>query len=166
MTFSGGEPLFQSESVSLIQRTREAGFHTAVETTGAVSQRVFQEAAPFIDLFLFDLKHLDAEKLQKTTGAPLDLILENLKVLTSKRPEDVIIRVPVIPGFNEDAVEEIIRYARTLGVRAVHLLPFHNLGKSKWHQLQKPYPYEAVPAMKAEALKQYEDDFVSVGGKS
>ena len=166
VTFSGGEPLFQPESLHLFQLAKAEGLHTALETTGVYPNHVLREAEDFIDLFLFDFKHVDSEKLYETTGAPMDLILENLTYLTSKRPEDVIIRVPVIPGFNEDAVEKIIAFVKPLGVRAIHLLPFHNLGKTKWHQLQRTYPYEAVPAMKAETLKQYEDDLVSVGGQT
>ena len=62
------------------------------------------------------------------------------------------------------STEEIIAFARAHAVRAVNLLPYHSLGKTKWHQLQKDYQYGDEPGMKPAELKQYEDAVVSIGG--
>ena len=166
VTFSGGEPLFQKEGIlRLLKRAKEAGLHTAVETTGAYDRALLEEAQKNIDLFLFDIKHVNAQKLQETTGADWEQVRGNFEYLTSLRGQDVIARVPVIPDFNEPDLEEILTFLRRHPVKAVHLLPFHNLGRTKWHQLKRTYRYEEQASMKQEALKPYADDKVSIGGQ-
>ena len=123
-----------------------------------------KQAEPYIDLFLFDLKHTDPAVLKTVTHAVPEQIFENFEYLTSLRPSDVIARIPVIPGFNQDAVEDLIAYAKSRHIKAIHLLPYHNLGKAKWHQLQKPYCYDDIPALKKEELERYCDALVSIGG--
>ena len=165
MTFSGGEPLFQKEAIiELLKQAKAAGLHTAVETTGMYETEHLKACEPYIDLFLFDIKHTDPKLLQETTGASWEMIKQNFTCLTDRRPRDVIVRVPVIPGFNDNALKEIIAFAKEHHVKAVNLLPYHSLGRTKWHQLQKDYRYEDEPGMKPEVLKPYEDDFVSIGG--
>lgn len=165
LTLSGGEPLFQKDAVlTLLQKAKAAGLHVAVETTGAYETEHLKRCEPYIDLFLFDIKHTDPNILYETTGAPAELIKANFEYLCSFRPQDVIVRVPVIPGFNRDHLKDIIAMAKEHHVRAVNLLPYHSLGKTKWHQLQKDYQFETEPVMKPEELKMYEDDLVSIGG--
>ncbi|MBR4455933.1 MAG: glycyl-radical enzyme activating protein [Solobacterium sp.] len=165
VTFSGGEPLFQGqEAIALFAKAKEAGLHTAAETTGNVPASLMKQAEPYIDLFLFDLKHTDPAVLKTVTHAVPEQIFENFEYLTSLRPSDVIARIPVIPGFNQDAVEDLIAYAKSRHIKAIHLLPYHNLGKAKWHQLQKPYCYDDIPALKKEELERYCDALVSIGG--
>lgn len=165
MTLSGGEPLFQKEAVlKLLKEAKKAGLHTSVETTGCIPAEHFMEAEQYIDLFLFDIKHISKEKLKAVTGADAELIFENFEYLTEKRPQDVIARMPVIPGFNEDVLEEMIAYAQSRNVQAIHLLPYHNLGKTKWHQLQREYSFEDEKAMNKETLRKFERGNVSIGG--
>ena len=165
VTFSGGEPLVQNdEIIGLLKAAKEAGLHVAVETTGVYDLEHLKQAEPYIDLFLFDVKHVNAEVLKEITGAPFDTVKENFEYLCTKRGRDVIARVPVIPGFNSSHLDEIIHFIKTYPVRAINLLPYHNLGKTKWHQLQKNYSFEDEAAMSAKALEAYADDLVSVGG--
>ena len=111
VTFSGGEPLFQKEAaVSLIQQAKESGLHVAIETTGVCEPSLLQQAEPYIDLFLFDIKHVDAAKLKDVTGAPFETVKTNFEYLCEKRGNDVIARVPVIPGFNFDDLDEILSF--------------------------------------------------------
>ena len=165
LTISGGEPLFQKEAVlRLLKLAKDAGLHVAAETTGMYDTGHLRACEPYIDLFLFDIKHTDPMKLKETTGADFDLVKQNFEYLCEKRPQDVIVRVPVIPGFNDDAVEDIIAFAKAHSVHAVNLLPYHSLGTTKWYQLQKDYRYGDEPGMKPAELKQYEDAVVSIGG--
>ncbi len=165
VTFTGGEPLFQKEAtVSLLRQAKEAGLHVAIETTGVYERSLLKQAEPYIDLFLFDIKHIDAKKLKEVTGAPFETVRGNFEYLCEKRGEDVIARVPVIPGFNQEDLEEILAFIRAYPVRAVNLLPFHNLGKTKWQQLQKEYAYKEEKALSAKELERYRDDLVTIGG--
>ena len=105
VTFSGGEPLFQGEAaLDLFQKAKKAGLHVAAETTGNYSPALLKRAEPYIDLFLFDLKHTDRAKLKEVTHADPELVFANFEWLTSFRPQDVTARIPVIPGFNTDAL--------------------------------------------------------------
>ena len=165
VTFSGGEPLFQKEAaVALIKQAKESGLHVAIETTGVCEPSLFHQAEPYIDLFLFDIKHVNAAKLYEVTGAPFEMVRKNFEYLCEKRGRDVIARVPVIPGFNRGDLDEILSFIKPHPVQAVNLLPFHNLGKTKWHQLQKDYAYEAEPSISAKDLEQYRDELVTIGG--
>lgn len=164
VTFSGGEPLFQKEAISLIKDIKEKGLHTAIETTGNYSREVLKEAMKYIDLFLFDVKHIDKNKLKEVTKEDSELVFSNLEYLAKERSEDIIARVPVISDFNKDDLEEIIAYIKSLNITKINLLPFHNLGKSKWLELQREYKYIDEKAMKKENLEQYIDEIVSIGG--
>ena len=165
VTFSGGEPLLQKEGIlKLLRLAKEAGLHTAVETTGNYDPERLKQAEKYIDLFLFDIKHTDKERLRSVTGANPDLIFANFEYLCAKRNKDIIARMPVIPEFNDDSIDRMIQYALSFDVREVNLLPYHNLGKNKWHQLQRKYDYEDDKAMKKETLQKYVTEKVKIGG--
>jgi len=143
ITISGGEPLlFPVFLDSLFRLCRQQGIHTAVETCGYVPWQNIKDLSPRINLFLYDLKHMDQDKHNKFIGTGNKLILENLVKLDKLNPQ-LIIRIPVIPGFNDTVSEinEILNFIYTLKhVQEVHLLPYHNLGKSKYAALNIPYP--------------------------
>ncbi len=156
ITLSGGEPLFQFEEVfKLIQILKEKGYHIAIETTGMYNLNVLKKVEPYIDLFLHDIKHLNKEKLESITGASKEIIFNNLDYLSKTCKEKVIIRTPVIPGFNEEIVKDIILYAKEKGFKEVNLLPYHSLGKNKWHNLKKDYVYENEKMMDKSHLSSY-----------
>lgn len=155
VTFSGGEAFMQFEGLTdLLRRCRAAGLHTAVETCGQVPGEKLKQAYPLTDLFLFDIKHTDREKLKKTTGADLETILSNLRYLAAQNPGHVTIRVPVIPGFNAEMkiLEEIFTLAVENRIRRVHLLPYHTLGKDKYEQMGLPYLYPEHAMLTKETL--------------
>ena len=95
-----------------------------------------------VDLLHFDLKHMDPEEHKALTGRSNELILSNLeRVLTVKEPQDVIIRIPVIPGFN-GAVENVrasARFVAESGFTQVELMPYHKFGVSKYAQYDMVY---------------------------
>lgn len=156
ITLSGGEPLFQFEEVfKLIQILKEKGYHIAIETTGMYNLNVLKKVEPYIDLFLHDIKHLNKEILESITGASKEIIFNNLDYLSKTCKEKVIIRTPVIPGFNEEIVKDIILYAKEKGFKEVNLLPYHSLGKNKWHNLKKDYVYENEKMMDKSHLSSY-----------
>ncbi len=134
VTLSGGEPLAQAAFVRrLLQALRRAGIHTALDTAGYVPTHVIIDVAPWVDLFLYDLKCVDNVEHSQQTGVSCDLILENLKTLGSIH-DNIWIRVPLIPGFNMETEQlaASARYVATIpGVKQVNLLPYHRLGTGK-----------------------------------
>lgn len=171
ITISGGEPFMQLDAfLELIKQCKNNGLHVAVETTGNYCLDTLKEALPYIDLFLMDLKHLDAQKLKDITGGNLDLILNNFKYLAQHCPNKVIVRMPVIPRFNDDICEDVIRFCANLKLSEVNLLPFHTMGKSKWNQLNKEFMYDKDKMMDRNDLTPYIDVgkqlgvYVKIGG--
>ena len=142
VTFSGGEPLLQADAAGeLARRCRGEGIHTALETAGHVPWSSFELLLPWLDLLYFDLKHIDSERHLAFTGAPLDLILANLR-RASERIENLVVRIPIVPGVNaaEDTIRRMFSYlAENTRVRNVELLPFHRLGRGKYEGLGLPY---------------------------
>lgn len=165
VTLSGGEPLLQADfAIELLRTLHERGIHTAVETTGSVAAKTFEKAATYIDLFLFDVKHYDAEKHKRYTGMTNEGILENLRDAIV-RGKEVLVRIPVIPGVN-DTLEDARGFCQLLlplGVRRVELLPFHQFGEKKYWILGRKYAFSGVPALKEEQLSDYRRIFADHG---
>ena len=144
ITFSGGEAFVQFDALmELLADSRKEGIHTAIETCGQVDLSKIEKASPLVDLFLFDIKHADKEMLKKYTGAGLNTILTNLSYLSEKYPEKIVVRIPVIPGFNytTEDIQGIFTLAVERNLTNVHLLPYHMLGKDKYEQLGLTYSY-------------------------
>ncbi len=142
VTLSGGETLCQPDfAVALLSACKEYGLNTAIETAGFAEFSVVERFFDVCDLFLMDIKHTNSEKHQQFTTRPNDMILENAKKIAEKAKK-LIIRVPVIPTFN-DTVEEIASisaFAKSLnGVEEIHLLPYHKLGYDKYVGLSREY---------------------------
>ncbi|MDP6355158.1 MAG: glycyl-radical enzyme activating protein [Planctomycetota bacterium] len=149
MTVSGGEPLKQDRfTIGLLKAAKEAGLHTTVDSCGLASESAVREVAPYTDLVLFDLKVMDSAASQETIGASNEHIHDMLN-LWDRLNVDIIIRIPVIPGYTDS--EENVRGAAALAslvsrVKKVDLMKFHRLGETKWKRLGMEYPLNgAVP---------------------
>jgi len=142
VTFSGGEPLGQPLFLeALLRMSKAEGLHTAVDTAGDADWGVFASAAPFVDLWLYDIKVIDGAAHKKAAGADNAGIHENFKRLVGAGA-DIIVRVPVIPGLNDGEDDKkvlaaFLEEARFAG--PVEYLPFHRLAKSKYDSLGMPY---------------------------
>lgn len=172
ITVSGGEPLMQADFVEeLLAECRARRIHTVLDTCGYAQWRVFDRILRYVNLFLFDLKLMDAGKHQHFTGVKNDRILTNLKAL-AESGSTVIVRIPVIPGVNDDVenVTAVSRFLAPLALRDIDLLPYHRIASSKYSRLHQDYRMENVlpPAEKdlqaiAERLRR--DGFhVQIGG--
>ncbi len=148
-SFSGGEPFLQHEFLlALLQACRQKDIHTVVDTSGLTSPQVLDRVSEFVDLFLFDLKTLDDAKHRKYTGVSNAQILENLKRLAELKKQ-VIVRIPIVPGVNDDPdeIRESGAFVSSLGnVREIHLLPYHTTGVEKYRRLGMQYEmHDMVP---------------------
>ena len=142
VTLSGGEPLAQPRfAKQLFERCKREGLHTTLDTCGCAPWPSIRELLEYVDLVLFDIKHLDAAKHAEATGRDNRLILENAKRIAKRKPMRV--RVPLIPGFNDSAaeVDAIVSFAgNELGCRDIDLLPYNRLGEIKYDFLDKECP--------------------------
>ena len=147
VTFSGGEPLMQFDFlVAALSACRAAGVRTAVETTGFAPAGKVLALVPLTDLFLYDVKFADEERHRKFTGVSNVRILENLRLL-SEAGAPVIVRLPLVPGVNEDDenIRAIASLTADLGtIPSIHLLPFHAAAAGKYHALGMTYAMEGL----------------------
>ncbi len=151
ITFSGGEPLLQAEFVVEVSKLcKEKGNITvAIETCGYVGWDRFEMVLPITDVLFFDLKHMDSDTHRRFTGKSNELILQNLRKLSSIG-FSVIIRIPVVPTINdgEDVHKEMIAFVLGLrNVERVELLPYHRLGVTKYQGLGRKYLLKDLPAL-------------------
>ncbi|MGI6174061.1 MAG: glycyl-radical enzyme activating protein [Christensenellales bacterium] len=131
VTFSGGECMLQAGFLrSVCSLCREENIHVAIDTAGSVPWRVFEEILPFVDLFLYDIKALDADVHRQMTGADNKEILENLEKLLSARAR-VWVRVPCVPSGNDGEIETIADWLAGKPVECLELLAYHPLGGGK-----------------------------------
>jgi len=141
VTLSGGEVLLQGRfACDLLEQCRGEGLHTALDTSGQGSWRELEALLPFVDLLLFDLKHLDSIEHQRTTGVGNELILKNMEKASRMVP--LWIRIPLIAGFNdsEEHIKKIAAIGRQIDAQKISFLPYHEGGKSKSEQLGRTYP--------------------------
>ena len=164
MTISGGEPLFQKEfAIALLREARRRRIKTAIETCGCYEWERLEEAAPYLNYVLYDVKHTDTEKHKWATGVGNELILSNLKKLLETFPElPVQVRTPVIPGFNDDeeTARSIGKLLKGYSNVTYEALPYHRLGTQKYAFLGREYPMGEVslPAGVAERVQAIVDE--------
>jgi len=145
VTLSGGEPLYQPEfAVRFMKACKEKSLHTVLDTCGYVSWKILQSILTYTDLVLFDVKHLDADMHRAGTGVGNKLILDNLCNMMRSGLARIWIRIPLISGFNdsEEHVREVARLAAKGPVEKISVLPYHELGKPKYHFLGREYHFE------------------------
>ena len=109
ITLSGGECMCQADfSRDLLRAAKERGINTAVESMACAPWEKIEQVLPYLDVYLMDIKHMDQEKHKEFTGRANGLMLENARRVALYGKTRLVIRVPVIPTFN-DSVEEIQR---------------------------------------------------------
>ncbi|MBL7140816.1 MAG: glycyl-radical enzyme activating protein [Planctomycetes bacterium] len=155
MTLSGGEPLVQRGfALDLLRGARREGLHTAVETNLADTWDHLAEFLPLTDLFLVDIKLIDAAEHKRWTGAANEAILANARRL-AREARPMIVRTPVIPGVNDtaEAIGAVADAVRDFpNLVAYELLPYHPLGTAKYRSLGMPCPLEGLERPSAEHM--------------
>jgi pyruvate formate lyase activating enzyme len=152
MTVSGGEPLAQFPFThALLQAAKAHDLHTALDTSGLCSWDHLQELIPNVDLFLYDLKHMDPARHQALTGASNEPILSNLRRL-DQTGKTIWIRIPLIPGQNDEETNfhSLGRFIAPLeSVERVEILRYHRLAETKYERMGNDYPLKQLDAPSA-----------------
>lgn len=168
VTLGGGEPTMQAAfAAQLLSGLKGLGIHTAMETCGYTDWSVFEQLLPNLDLLLYDLKHFDAAIHRRHTGKSNARILKNLvNLLQGDVP--VIIRIPVIPGFNDDVgtMEDIASFlSQHKGdiIERIDLLPYHKLGIGKYAALDIAYQLEGSETPDDEVMADFKQIFIKHG---
>ena len=138
ITLSGGEPLMQPDFLlELLDACIDLDLHRTVDTTGYADAELLMAVAQKTDLFLYDLKLMDVDRHRTFTGVSNEHILNNLKLLVQEGAR-IQVRIPIIPGINDDAenIERTGNFVSSLGgVEHISILPFHNSARGKYGRL-------------------------------
>lgn len=157
VTLSGGEPLLYPDFTAEVFRLlKEEGIPAALDTCGAVPFAAFEKVLPWTDRILFDIKGMDPERHRRNTGRTNEGLLENLSRLGSLAIP-VEIRMPIVPGRNDDPAEldRAGEFLKTVAaVVSIRLLPWHRAeGKYAVCGMEDAMPEtEVPPAEELEAL--------------
>ncbi len=155
LTLSGGESLLQPDfAVSLLRAAKEYGITTAIETTGFAPFETIERYLEYLDYVLMDIKHMNEAKHKEFCGQSNGLVIENAKKIKA-RGANLTIRVPVIPTFNntKEEISDIAKFAKSLGVEQLHLLPYHRMGEDKYAGLGREYLLKGIEPMTNEYMQ-------------
>ncbi|MEE4114675.1 MAG: glycyl-radical enzyme activating protein [Marinilabiliaceae bacterium] len=170
VTFSGGEPLMQSEFViEAMKALRSKGIHTCLDTSGQADRAVIENVIPHTDLFLLDIKHVDSALHKKFTGVSNKRIFDNYDRLFSSG-KDIFVRIPVIPGFNDDetnlkAIRDYLVGKRDKNLLGIDLLSYHRIGASKYKRFGMEFKMDGVEEPSVERMKELKSFFSEPGFK-
>jgi pyruvate formate lyase activating enzyme len=173
VTISGGEPLMQPDFLlAVLNQCQRQRIHTAVDTSCYAESKIVEKVGERANMFLCDIKHMDSEIHERFTGVGNDSILNNIRLL-SEAGKNIIIRIPVIPGFNDEKanIEATGKFTASLpGIIRVDILPFNRGGKEKsarltaqGKHLQVKIPNEEQMNSIAQNLSKYGFE-VKIGG--
>lgn len=161
ITLTGGEPLLQLEfATELVRKSHERGIHTCIDTSGITfsneKKSEFDELMKYTDLIMLDIKHIDPSEHIKLTGQKQDNIIKFAQYI-DKKGISMWIRHVVVPNItdNEDYLYKLGRFIGTLkNIKALDVLPYHNMGVSKYEKLGLEYPLkDTEPMDKQKALE-------------
>jgi pyruvate formate lyase activating enzyme len=156
LTLSGGEPLFQDRFVvKLFAAAKGMGIHTALDTNGGLGDRLSDDELDRIDLVILDVKTWDPERHRHLTGMDNAPILEFARRLSCHK-KSLWVRLVLVPGLTDDIenIAQIAKFSAGLGnVERVDVLPFHQMGRFKWKELNLNYTLNDVQPPSPEAVE-------------
>jgi pyruvate formate lyase activating enzyme len=156
VTLSGGDPLMQPEfALAVLERCRQEGLHTAIETAANYGWERLARFLPLTDLMMMDIKLLDSAQHKACTGVPNERILANAQRL-GQEAEALIVRTPVVPGVNDndEAIAQIARFVSGLPrLQYYELLSFHPMATGKYRSLDLDYRARELQSPSAELME-------------
>ena len=157
VTISGGEPFQRLDFLlELLQELKKIDISAGVDTCGFTSRKNIEMVLPYIDFFLWDVKHMDDSTHLELTGVYNRPILDNLSFV-SDRGIPIYLRIPVIPGYNdsEENLRALCDFAKNLpSLIEIDLLPLHHLGKARYLALGREYLIEGIPLVGDKTLNE------------
>lgn len=149
VTISGGECLLQPDFVvGVLEGCRQRGIDTAIETSLFATWPDIEKILPFLNSIYVDLKHPDGRMHKQLVGVDNTLILTNLKKLDqASQPFDIHLRIPLIPGLNDDDETLLRTFSIAASIRKlkeIEILPYHRLGVGTYSKLGRVYELEDV----------------------
>ncbi len=165
-TFTGGEPMLQMGFlIETLLACKAQNIHTAVDTSGSTPWVNLEAILPMVDLFLYDVKHMDPVKHKKYTSVSNKKILDNLRRLSGEKA-NIIVRIPLIPGVNDDDqnLNQCGEYLVSLPhLAGVEIMPYHAIGEAKYGSLGMQYKLANITPPSHEQVRKIENHLSSFG---
>ncbi|MEU3254156.1 pyruvate formate-lyase-activating protein [Streptomyces sp. NPDC006997] len=166
VTITGGEALLQPAFTgALLRRCKEAGLHTALDTSGFLGARASDALLADTDLVLLDIKSFNAATYRKLTGGELAPTL-SFATRLDRLGKRMWIRYVLVPGWTDDAeaIDGLARFVAGLGsVERVDVLPYHTLGAAKYEALGLPLPLRGTPSPDRDLVERVRGQFRAHG---
>ena len=160
VTFSGGEPLYQSEFLlEMLELSKKAGINTCIDTSGTgYKKELVDDILKNTDLVILDIKAIDPEGYKKITGKNIE-DFEYFKEKVKEHNTRVWLRQVIVPGINdtEEYILKLKKYIKDINYEKIELLPYHTLGVPKYEKLDIKYRLDGVPDMDKEKLDKLQD---------
>lgn len=157
VTFSGGEPLLQSDFlIEVCKKLKKDNIHIALDTAGRGTYN--KELLDYVDLIIFDIKAINQEKYNDITNSDINDSLNFLKEIQD-RNINLWLRQVIVPGFNDDmkSINELINFIRPIkNVDKIELLPYHKMGEDKYYKLNLIPPLKDVKEMDPDKTRELE----------
>lgn len=179
VTLSGGEVMTQKMDylMEILKKCHQKGYPVNIDTCGYSSFEHFRQVFPYVDTFLYDLKHMDEETHVRLTGVGNAMILDNLRKLSQlaiatkqagKPCPKINLRIPLIEGVNtgQEQIRRMIDFLSEIEVWQVNLLPYHKIGKSKYERIGKVYEGEHYKAPSESKLEEIQQIFTQAGHRT
>ena len=147
----------------VLKECKKCGIHTAVDTAGNVPWEYFEKIISYTDMFLYDVKCASEDLHIEGTGVSNKKIIENLKKLSSVFDGEILIRIPVITGYNdnEEEMKKMQNFLKDINIANIELLPYHKMGERKYDALGMKCITYAPPSQ--EKMKKYKKFFNQKG---
>ena len=164
VTFTGGEATLQFESLTeIIKSLKKDGISVAIETNG--TNKNLPDLLPLLNHIIIDLKHPNCKNHKETTGVSNEVIKTNI-LLAAKSGADLLIRVPLIGGFNtaENHINGFLEFLKSVkGEKVkVEVLKYHEYGKDKWEKCNLEYKMKDA-FVPEEVRRDFEEKIKSAG---
>lgn len=160
VTFSGGEPLFQSEFLlETLKLCKKAGINTCIDTSGTgYDIKYLDDILKYTDLVILDIKAIDIENYKKITGQTIDDFNYFIKKIKEYKTK-LWLRQVIIPTINdnEEYILKLKQYIKKFdNVEKIELLPYHTMGISKYKKLNIDYRLKEIQSMDKKRCKELE----------
>jgi len=147
VTFSGGEPLMQSDFILACAKLLRGKVHLALQTAGMCKPEIFDRVLSEMDYVLFDIKLVREERLKRYTGADANIVYRNFDTLV-KSGKDFVVRIPLIPGVTDtkENIADIIACLKGYGITYAEAMPYNKMAGAKYTMVGRTYQPDFDPA--------------------
>jgi pyruvate formate lyase activating enzyme len=157
VTFSGGEPLYQSAFLlEVLKLCQKNNIHTCLDTSGGGGTN-YEEILKYVDLVMLDIKHINEKEYKEITGCDIKSSLDFLKCC-QKLNKKLWLRQVIIPNINdnEEYIYQLKSFIKNLtNVEKIELLPYHNMGEEKYRKLGLEYKLQGLDNLSNNKLDDY-----------